>query len=291
MENIRAMGLMVLAMGFFAAGDGMIKLIAQSISRGQVMFFMGLGGAMVFGALCRRRSTPILSPLFFRPVILTRNIAEVVAAVCFFTAFTLAPLSTVAAIVQAVPLIITLFAALVLKEQVGPRRWTAVFLGMLGVLIILRPDTSGLDPALVLAVFGTIALSVRDLASRLAPPEATTPLLSLYAFGCLIPAGLVLSASAEGFQPITSSIAWQLAIMNVFAISGYFCVTHSMRIGEVSAVSPLRYTRLPFAAFVGFVLFSEVPDAATLIGSALVIGSGLFVMLRETRLKRPSPEV
>lgn len=284
------MSLMVIAMGFFAGGDGMIKLIAQSISRGQIMLFMGLGGVAVFWLLCLRSRTRVISPLFFKPVILMRNAAEVLAAITFFTAFTLAPLSSVAAIVQAIPLLMTLFAAVILKEHVGPRRWMAVFVGMIGVWIMLRPDTGQFDPALLLALVGTVALSLRDLASRLAPPEATTPLLSVYAFGSLIPAGLLMSIITEGFQPVSVTIAWQLCVMNVFAILGYFCVTNAMRIGEVSAVAPLRYTRLPFAAVVGYVLFSETPDGPTLLGSALVIGSGLYVMLREAQLRSTKPE-
>ncbi|WP_058316046.1 DMT family transporter [Cognatishimia activa] len=285
MDNLRAMGLMGLAMACFAAGDGMIKLLTQSISRGQVMVFMGLGGVVVFALLCRQQSTRIISPLFFRPIIVLRNVAEVTAAVSFFTAFTLAPLSSIAAIMQTIPLILTVTAAVFLKEHVGPRRWGAVFIGMIGVMIILRPDSGGLDPALLLAVLGTLALAARDLAARLAPQEASTPLLSLYAFGALIPVGFVLSWVGEGNQPISLTSAWHLILMNAFAILGYFCATKAMRIGEVSSVSPVRYTRLPFAAVVGYVLFSEIPDAQTLFGSALIIGAGLFVMLREAQIK------
>jgi len=284
------MGLMVAAMALFAASDGMIKLVSQSISSGQVMYSMGLCGSVVFWILCRQKNTPVVSKVFFKPVVATRNAAEIISASTFFVAFTLAPLSSIAAITQSMPLIMTISAAFILKEHVGPRRWTAVFLGMIGVLIILRPDTGTLDPALLLALAGTVAICVRDLASRLAPPEATTLLLSFYAFFCLIPTGLLFSMVTGDAQPFTPEVLWQIAIMNVFSISGYFCITQAMRVGEVSAVTPLRYTRLPFAALVGYLLFTEVPDNSTLIGSALVIGSGLYVMLREAQIKRRSLE-
>ncbi|MFY0595872.1 MAG: DMT family transporter [Cognatishimia sp.] len=291
MENLRAMGLMVLAMMCFATADGMIKLLAQSITKGQIMFFMGLAGAIIFGMMCLRVKSPIFTRLFFHPVLLARNIAEVIAALSIFTALSLLPLSTVAAIIQAVPLVITTSAAFLLKEKVGPRRWTAVIIGFIGVLIIVRPDTDGLNIGLILALVGTLALSVRDFASRLAPKQASTPLLSFYAFCALIPAGLGLSFLAEGFAPIDMPTVWTVLLMNVFALGGYFCVTNAMRLGEVSAVSPLRYSRLPFAAIVGYILFTEIPDAPTLLGSALIIGSGLFVMIREAQIKRTSPEV
>lgn len=286
MENIRAMWLMIIAMACFATADGIIKFIAQSISKGQIMACMGAVGAVVFYLLCHRARTSVWSSLFFNPVLIARNIAEVIAALSIFTALTLAPLSSVAAIIQAVPLVITVAAAILLNEKVGLRRWAAVAIGFIGVLIIVRPDADGLDFALILALLGMLSLSIRDFASRLAPPEATTPLLSFYAFLGLIPAGLILSITSEGFQPIGVSTALHLLIMNVFALGGYFCVTKAMRIGEVSAVSPLRYTRLPFAALVGYVLFAEIPDMATLTGSALIIGAGLFVMLRESQIKR-----
>jgi len=291
MENLRAMGLMILAMMCFATADGMIKLLAQSITKGQIMIFMGLGGTIVFGIMCVQARTQVFSKLFFDPVILTRNIAEVVAAICLFTAFTALPLSTVAAIIQAVPLVITMTAAFMLKEKVGPRRWAAVIIGFIGVLIIVRPEAGKIEPALLFAVIGTLALAVRDFASRLAPTSASTPLLSFYAFCALMPAGLGLSYFTEGFVAIVQADVWKLVIMNVFALGGYFCVTQAMRIGEVSAVSPLRYSRLPFAAIIGYILFTEIPDVPTLLGSALIIGSGLFVMIREAQIKRISPEV
>ncbi|MDC0737323.1 DMT family transporter [Cognatishimia sp. SS12] len=286
MNNLKAMWLMLIGMACFSSADGIIKFLSVSISKGQIMTCMGLAGAVVFYLLCRRKGTTVRDAVFFHPVLIIRNIAEIVAALAIFTALSLAPLSSVAAILQAVPLVITLCAAWGLKEKVGPRRWAAIIVGFIGVLIIVRPNSGSLDVALLLAVLGMVSLSIRDLASRLAPPEASTPLLSFYAFSGLIPTGLILSALTDGFDPINGTAALILLAMSALALTGYLCVTIAMRIGEVSAVSPLRYARLPFAAVVGFLLFAEVPDAATLFGSALVIGSGLFVMLREAQISR-----
>lgn len=281
--------MMVVAMACFASADGLIKLLSETISRGQVMFFMGIGGALALWGLCRLQRVPIVSTAFLSPVVVVRNVSEVTGAISIFTALALAPLSTVAAILQAVPLIITLCAALFLKEVVGPRRWTAVILGFVGVLIIIRPTPDGLDPALLLALLGAVALSVRDLFARFVPKEVPTSLLSFYAFGVTGIAGVILALLTEGFQPVSAGVLWQTLAMIGLAVGGYLCVTTAMRIGEVSAVSPFRYTRLPFAVLVGFILFSETPDAPTLFGSALIIGSGLYVMLREAQISRQSP--
>lgn len=279
----------MIAMACFATADGFIKLMSQTISGGQVMFFMGIGGALVLFILCRAQRTPIMSSVFLSKPVIVRNMSQVVGAVSIFTALALAPLSTVAAILQAVPLMITLSAALFLKETVGPRRWAAVILGFIGVMIIIRPTTEGLDPALLLALLGAVALSVRDLFARFVPKTVSTALLSFYAFGVTGLAGVVLALVTEGFRPVSGAIAWQSLVMIGFAVSGYFCVTTAMRIGEASAVSPFRYTRLPFAVLVGFILFSESPDAATLLGSVLIIGSGLYVMVREAQISQQPP--
>lgn len=291
MQNLRATGLMIFAMACFATADGLIKLMSQTITGGQVMFFMGIGGAILLLPLCRLNNISVLSRVFFAKTVLIRNLSEIIAAVSIFTALALAPLSTVAAILQAVPLIITLSAAIFLKETVGPRRWSAVAIGFVGVLIIIRPSTEGLDPALLLALLGAVALSVRDLSARFVPKDISTRQLSFYAFGVTGLAGALLAFLTEGFKPVSPTIAWQSLVMIGFAVGGYICVTLATRVGEISAVAPFRYTRLPFAVLVGFFLFAETPDAATLMGSALIIGSGLYVMLREAQINRQQREI
>ncbi len=280
------MTLMVLGMACFASADALIKMASQSLPSGVVLTVMALGGSTLFLAICLYQGTRVVSPLFFHPIVMLRNLAEVGAAICLFLAFAWSPLSTVSAIMQALPLVLTLTAAVLLKERVGPRRWTAVLLGLVGVLIIIRPTPDTFELATLMALAGTVSLALRDLTSRLAPSEASTPLLSFYAFFALIPAGIVMALFEEEPSPWTWPLVTMHAGIILFAFTGYYLVTIAMRVGEVSAVSPLRYTRLPFAALLGFFIFSEIPDLWTTLGSVLVIGSGLYVMLREAQLKR-----
>jgi drug/metabolite transporter (DMT)-like permease len=162
----------------------------------------------------------------------------------------------------------------------------AVAIGMIGVMIIIRPTSEGLGWTDLLAVFGTIFLALRDLASRLAPAEASTPLLSLYAFSSLVPLGVFLNWQRGAEWAVAPESILPLALMILLSVVGYYCVTAAMRVGDVSAVSPLRYFRLPFASIIAFFLFSEVPDSATIFGATLVVASGLYVMLREAQLSR-----
>ena len=284
MNNLRAMIFMIMGMATFAGADAMVKLSASQTPTGLVMMTMGAAGGLIFWGICRLTGTSVLSRLYFHPVILLRNIFEAAAAYFLFQALAQIELSKVAAVMQAIPLILTILAAAVLKEHVGPRRWAAVGVGLLGVMIIIRPSTEGIVWTDLLAVLGTVFLALRDLASRLAPSEASTPLLSLYAFLSLLPVGAFLNWSTDGVWHIASDSYAPLGLMVLLSVAGYYCVTTAMRIGDVSAVSPLRYFRLPCAALLAFILFSEVPDWHTILGAALVVVSGLFVMLREAQI-------
>jgi drug/metabolite transporter (DMT)-like permease len=286
MSNLRAMILMIMGMATFASADSMVKLSSNNTPTGLVLITMGVGGGLVFLIICKATRTRVLSRLYFHPVVLMRNLFEATAAYFLFQAFKLSELSTVAAVMQAMPLLLTLLAALILRETVGPRRWVAVAIGMIGVMIIIRPTSEGLGWTDLLAVFGTIFLALRDLASRLAPAEASTPLLSLYAFSSLVPLGVFLNWQRGAEWAVAPESILPLALMILLSVVGYYCVTAAMRVGDVSAVSPLRYFRLPFASIIAFFLFSEVPDSATIFGATLVVASGLYVMLREAQLSR-----
>ncbi len=146
MDNLRGIGLMVTAMAFFALGDMTIKWATQVMPVAQVLALLGLGGGLVFATMSRIKGHRVISRDFLRAPILLRNGAEVVGTVCMFLALSRVDLSMVAAILQATPLAVTFGAALFLGEHVGWRRWSATFVGFIGVLIIMRPGLSGFDP-------------------------------------------------------------------------------------------------------------------------------------------------
>ncbi|MCT8159983.1 DMT family transporter [Pseudoruegeria sp. SHC-113] len=286
MQNLRGILLMIAAMAGFALADMFIKLATATLPTGQILMVMGAGGGALFALLCLYRRIPLISKVFFHPMILTRNISEAIGGASFVTAFALTDLSTTSAIMQASPLIITMGAALFLHEPVGPRRWFAIGLGFLGMLIVIRPGLSGFEAASLFAVVGVIALSVRDLATRATPAQIPTPLMALYAFLLLVPTGalILLFDGTPALPDMTTSA--QLAAMVLFGFLGYFAVTASIRSGELGVIAPFRYSRILFAMILGILVFGERPDAATWAGTALIVGSGLYAFLREARLAR-----
>lgn len=269
----------------FALADMFIKFASETLPVGQILAMFGLGGALVFGILAKREGVRLISPvLLMRPVII-RNLSEMGATIGVVTAIALIPFSTFSAIIQANPLLVTLGAALFLGEPVGWRRWTAIFVGLVGVMIIIRPGLEGFDANVWFAVMGVVFLSARDLATRPVPTTISTAQLSTYSMAAIIPAGLGLLAFSGG-AAWPSPIIWGAMLgAIVMGLVAYFSITKAMRVGEISAVTPFRYTRLIFALIIALVIFGERPDAWTLIGAAIVIATGLYSFAREARLR------
>lgn len=291
MKQSRAIGLVLLSMASFAMGDMFIKFATRTVPVTEIIFIMGLGGTILFAGLALRAGDPLWSPAFRHPVVLLRNFAEIVAAYGIISSLSLAPLSLVSAITQVTPLLVTIGAALVLKETVGPRRWIAILVGLGGVLLILRPETSGPALGALLALLAAIALAARDLCTRGVPASTTNLQLASYGFAAVTVAGaLMMGGSADAILP--DPLNWAVLLGAILATAlGYFTITAAMRTGDVSLVTPFRYTRLIFAGLLGVVVFGERPDAMTLIGAVILIASGLYVIWRERQLARsPFPK-
>ena len=277
---------MVLAMLAFAIEDAFIKALAGAIPTGQIIVILGVGGGAIFAVLCLRQGVPLFPAEGFRGAILIRNIAEIFGTMTFITAITLVPLGTVSAILQVAPLLVTLGAALFFREKVGWRRWSAIFVGLIGVLIIIRPGLDGFDANVLFALLGTLGLVTRDLCTRKVPRHISSVQLSFLAFLMLLPAGLLLSAiNTTGFVA-PSSKEW-LILGAAVAIGGiaYYGITGAMRVGDISFVSSFRYSRVVFALILGFIFFGERPDLATIAGVVIVIASGLYTLARERKLR------
>jgi len=218
--------------------------------------------------------------------VMLRNLGELIGTIGFVTAIALTPLSSASAILQATPLAVTLGAALFLREQVGWRRWSAILVGFAGVLMVIRPGLSGFEPASLFAVQAVFGLAMRDLATRAVPHTVTSMQLSSYGFATIVPAGaLLLWLSGGAVSPDAAN--WRdIALALLLGVAAYYAIVAAMRVGEVSFVTPFRYTRLIFALVIAVLIFDEQPDTLTLLGAAVIIASGLYTLLRERRLRR-----
>lgn len=281
---------MISAMAAFAVEDALVKASADTLPPGQIMVLFGLGGAVIFAAIARSRGDDLLAPTVFSPAMQIRMVFEIVGRLFYVLALAMIPLSTATVILQATPLIVVAFAAVMLNERVGWRRWLAIALGLIGVLIILRPGTDGFSPLSLLAVIGMLGFAGRDLASRAAPASLSTAILGLYGFLALFLAGVVFSIwQGRAFLVPDTNACWLLAGAVIVGVSAYSCLMRAMRTGDVSAVTPFRYTRLLFGTALGIVMFGEIPTTGMLFGSGLIVLSGLFILWRD-KTKRPASE-
>lgn len=286
-DNLRGALLMTMAMAGFALEDMFIKLLAGAVPIGQILVMLGAGGAVVFATLAMRKGQALFSADMASRAMVIRNIGEVVGTVGFVLGFVLASLSTASAILQATPLVVTLGAALFLGAQVGWRRWSAILVGLFGVLLIVRPGMAGFEPASLWAVIGVLGLATRDLATRAAPARISGFQMSAWAFGLMAPTGALMMWVMGSTPVIPNATQTGLLLCTlIIGVAAYYTVVAAMRVGEIAVVTPFRYTRMVFALIVALSVFGERPDALTYIGAAIIVAAGLFTLWRETR--RPS---
>ena len=286
MDNLRGATIMVLAMLGFAVEDMFIKLLAGSLPIGQIIWLMATGGAVTYALICRAQGLALFSRDMLTAPVLIRNFGELFGTVGFVTAIALTPISTASAILQATPLVVTLGAAVFLGEKVGWRRWSAILVGFCGVLLIIRPGMEGFDMLSLFTLQGVLGLAIRDIATRRIPKSIASMQLSFLAFLVLVPAALILQAVNGTWWVAPSNTGWLLVMASIIiGVVAYYGIVAAMRIGEVSFVTPFRYTRMVFALFVGFFVFSERPDTLTLVGAGIIIASGIYTVWRERRVK------
>jgi len=282
-SNARGAICMSVAMASFTCNDALVKSVTPFANVGQIMFVRGvLTTALVF--LIAWRMGALRHPrVVLQPMILLRLAMELIATVTYVSALGLVPLGNAASILQALPLAVTLGAALFLKQPVGWRRWSAIITGFIGVLIIVRPGPDGFALPALLVLLGMFASAVRDLITHRI--HADVPSLTITAYTVLASTllGGLLIQPMGGWHPMNGTTVSHLALASLFVLSGYQMLILAMRSGEISFVAPFRYVSLLWAIGIGLVFFGEIPDVWMLIGAAIVIASGLYTFYRENK--------
>ncbi|SFM13578.1 DMT family transporter [Shimia aestuarii] len=287
MHNLQGIFLVIGAMLGFTLGDVFVKQLSSTHATGQILFAMGGISALIFAAIARVRGARLLQRAAWQPLLVLRAVADGGAAMFFTSALARVDLSTVAAVFQTLPLVITLGAALFLKETVGWRRWSAVIVGFCGVLLIIRPGFEGFDPDTLLVLGAVALIATRDLITRRADVAVSSYVLAVQGMGALSIAGVILLVlSPRSLAPMDIPELGFLAGAVIFNTLGYWGIVIAMRIGEASVVAPFRYTRLVFSVMGGILVFGERPNPLTMTGAALIIGSGLYTFLRERHHKQ-----
>jgi drug/metabolite transporter (DMT)-like permease len=279
--NLRGSLLMAVAMAGFTMNDSITKLMSSQMNFGEVMLVRGLFAIMLIGALAvHQRAIRPLRTLFVKTVAL-RVLGEVGGTVSFLAAISHLPLANTSAIMQSLPLAITLGAALTLREPVGWRRWSAIVAGFIGVLIIVRPGVAGFNQFTLLALVSVLFCSLRDLATKLIPSHIPSLFITLLTTITVTTAGAVILFPLGGWTQPSAHAVGLLALAAVLVLTGYQCVIMALRSGDISAIAPFRYTALLWALLLGYLVFGDVPDTMMAMGATIIVLSGLYAFYRE----------
>lgn len=279
-ENLRGSAMMVAAMAAFAVEDMFLKAAAATLPVGVVLMLFGIGGSIGFALLARLHGERLWHPAMATRSVGLRAVAEVIGRLSYILAIALTPLSSATAILQATPLVVVAGAALVFGEKVGWRRWAAVLVGFAGVMVILKPAPGAFVAASLFAVVGMAGFAGRDLATRAAPKVLSNRQLGLCGFVVLVPTGAALWAvMGEPAHWNAAALAF-VAAGTVIGIGAYTGLTAAMRVGDVSIVTPFRYSRLLFGVALGILAFGEQLDTSTVIGGVIVLAAGLYTLMR-----------
>lgn len=285
-DNIKGAVLMSLAMAGFTLGDGMVKMVASDLNTGQIIFIRGIMTSTLILTVAWRMGA--LRPIrhLLDPWLAIRTVSEILAAVTYIHALASLPLPNAAAILQALPLAVTMGAALFLGEEVGWRRWLAIAIGFAGVLVIIRPGAEGFTTASLLVVFSVVTAAIRDIATKKIRHDIPSLMISGVAALCVTATGAALIVPFGGWQPVAPHHIGLLAIASVALFTGYQAIIMAMRTGEISFIAPFRYTSLLWAIALGILLLGEMPDHWMLTGAAIVIAAGIYTFHREATRRR-----
>ena len=290
-DNIRAALFIMTSMAAFTVNDALMKLAAPNLPFFQQIFMRGVlitVGLVIFAYLCghlgyRANRTD-------RLLTLVRTFAEAIGTIFFLTALFSIPIANLSAILQALPLTVTLAAAVFLGEPVGWRRMLAIIVGFVGVAIIIRPGFDGFTIHSLYGVAAVFAVTLRDLSARRLSPTIPSSRVALSA----AIGGTVMAAFGSIYQSETLVMpdlreALLLVGASLCLMAGYISAVAGMRLGDIGFVAPFRYTSLLVALILGLILFDEWPDFWTMLGAAIVVATGLFTLYRERATMRPTP--
>ena len=279
-ENLRGALIMMACMSAFVLNDAFVRLAGNSMPLAQILFLRGvlttlilLTFAIYLGTFEVRVIKKDKWKIFFR------SIAEALTAYFFLTAVLNMPFANVTALLQILPITVTLAAALVFKEKVGAIRIILIIIGFLGVILIINPSSDGFNLYSGYALIAVILITVRDLITRKLSVEVPTLLPTVSAsFGVLLFSIILLAKTP--IQPLNIQNSFFIILAAFFIIFGYYTAVLVMRIGDISFVSPFRYSAIIFALIIGSIFFKEWPDLSSFIGICIVTVAGGLLLYK-----------
>ena len=286
-DNLKGVLLMCGSMLAFTLNDTLVKaVIHDGMQLYQVIALRGIGAALglCLIALHQNRRLGLWPQGRDRLWLGLRTLGELGATWSFLVALSHMPLANLSAILQSLPIVVTLAAAVLLNEPIGWRRISAIVVGFVGVLIIIRPGAAAFDQWSVLGLVSVGFVVLRDLATRKFSRSLPSTTGAIWAAVTVLTLGCV-GLAVQGWQPMTLWHLAEIAGAAGFLIMGYLCAIQVMRVGEISVVAPFRYTSLLWAVLLGWLLFGTLPDFYTVLGGSITVASGLFILQRQAKVR------
>lgn len=269
----------------FTVNDAFMKSLSGDIPLFQAVLLRGIGAIICLTIMCR-----VMDQLHFNlprrdwGLILLRTLGEVGGTYFFLTALFHMPIANVSAILQALPLAVSLAATLFLGEALGWRRFAAIAIGFVGVVLIIQPGGADFSSYSIYALIAVACITLRDLAVRRMSVQVPVVFVALIAAIGVTALGAIGSLFIT-WQPMSGTSAMQIGGATICLIFGYIFSVSAMRSGEISFVAPFRYTSLLVALILGMMVFDEWPNVLTVLGASIVVATGLFTLWRERRLR------
>jgi drug/metabolite transporter (DMT)-like permease len=278
--NRRGIQFMVAAMACFIVNDALVKYASQSMPAAQLIFLRGIMASVLVLAVARALgATAQLSDMTRRPV-LARAGVDAIATILYLVSLFHLPLGNVTAINMASPLFIAALAVPLLGERVDARRWTAIWVGFGGVLLVIQPQAAAFNVFSLVALAATALHACRDLLTRRIGTTVPAIIVTLTtAIAVTLLAGAL--SLFEGWRPFGYGELALLAMASIFLAAAYHLIIWATRSGELSVIAPFRYTGLLWALVLGYAVWGDVPNTLAWVGIMLLIGAGLYALHRE----------
>jgi drug/metabolite transporter (DMT)-like permease len=286
------LGIALMLLGFlmFSANDALGKWLAATYSPGQILLFRSIAALLVLTPFFVRSGLVAVFAIEHRWLHVLRIIFATAEVFCFYWAVSGLPLADTMTYYLAGPIYVTLLAALVLKEHVGWRRWCAVAVGFIGVLIALRPSTGVFSVHALIAFTGSLLYACFLVVTRTLRGAPDLAMATWQVAGALL---LGAVGAPLEWTPIGQSRdVLLLGLLGVTALVAIVCVNRSLKLAPASVVVPYQYTLIVWAVLFGYFVFGDVPSWRVLVGAAIIIAAGLFIFFREQSVEEePKPQV
>ena len=285
-QNLTGALFMSISMAGYVTNDAFMKLVGSELGLAQTIFIRGVYCSIfIFVLFIFKNEKNLIECFNHFKIITVRSLLELFATIFFLIALINMSFANVNAILQTLPLVITITASFLLKETIGHKRAIAIVVGFLGVLLIIKPGTNDFNSYSILAIFAVLSVTFRDILTRKMPKKLPALFLSLVTSILVTLTTGIYLICFKIWEPIDFYILINLGLAAIFLMIGYFFSVETMRFGEVSFVSPFRYTLIIWAMLIGYFFFKEKIDFLSLIGIFFIVFSGLFVLYRENQIK------